>query len=76
MWNLRNLRKIDEIRRFSYEEHKLTKEGMGTLLSSSEYFGPISKKSYHNVSVIVGMAYNLFIKEDIRDCYFDYEQNV
>ena len=49
---------------------------MGTLLKSSEYCGPIRKKSYHYVSGFVGMAYNPFINEDIRDCHFDYEQAV
>ena len=29
---------------------------------------------YHYVSGIVGMTYNPFINEDIRDCYFDYDQ--
>ena len=28
------------------------------------------------VSGIVGKVYNPFIKEDIRDCFFDYEQAV
>ena len=28
------------------------------------------------VSEIVGMAYNPFKNEDIRDCFFDYEQAV
>ena len=49
---------------------------MGTLLKPSEYCGPIRKKSYHYFSGIVGTAYNPSINEDIRDCYFDYEQAV
>ena len=49
---------------------------MGTLLKPSEYCGPIRKKSYHYLSGIVGTAYNPSINEDIRNCYFDYEQAV
>ena len=73
---LEALKKIDEMRRFSNKEMRLTKESMGALPKSSEYCGPISKKSYSYVSGIVGMAYNPFINEDIRDCFFDYEQAV
>ena len=69
-------KKIDEIRRFFNKEMRLTKESMGALPMSSEHCGPIRKKSYSYVSGIVGMAYNPFIDEDIRDCFFDYEQAV
>ena len=34
------------------------------------------KKSYSYVSEIVGMACIPFINEDIRNCFFDYEQAV
>ena len=47
---------------------------MRALLKSSKYCGPIRKKSYQYVSEVVGMASNPFINEDIRDCYFDYNQ--
>ena len=69
-------KKIEEIRSFSNKELRLTKEPRGTLLRSSDYCAPIRKKSYHCVSEIVGILYNPFINEDIRDCYFDYEQAV
>ena len=49
---------------------------MGALLKSSEYCGPIRNKSYNYVSGIIGIAYNPFLNEDIRDCFFDYEQAV
>ena len=49
---------------------------MGALPKSSEICGPISKKSYSYLSGIIGKAYNPFINEDIRDCFFDYEQAV
>ena len=62
------MQKVDEIRRFSSKELRLTKESMGTLLKSNEYCGPIRRKSYNYVSGSVGMAYNPFINEDIRDC--------
>ena len=73
---LEPMKKIDEIRRFSNKELRLTKESMGALLKSSEYCGPIRKKPYRYVSGITGIAYNPFLNEDIRDCFFDYEQAV
>ena len=42
---LEPMRKIDEIRRFSNKELRLTKESMGALPKSSDYFEPIKKKS-------------------------------
>ena len=41
------LRKIDEIRRFSNKELRLSKESMGTLVRPNEYCGPVKKKPYH-----------------------------
>ena len=38
--------------------------------------GPIKKKSYSYVSGVIGIAYNPFLSEDIRDYFFDYEQAV
>ena len=73
---LEPMKKIDEIRRFSNKELKLLKESMGALPKSSEYCGPIRKKSYSYVSGVIGVAYNPFLNEDIRDCFFDYEQAV
>ena len=73
---LEPMRKMDEIRRFSNKELRLTKESMGALPKSSEYCGPIKKKSYSYVSEVIGIAYNPFLSEDIRDCFFDYEQAV
>ena len=73
---LEPMRKIDKIRRFSNKELRLTKESMGALPISSEYCGQIKKKSYIYVSGIIGIAYNHFRSEDIRDCFFDYEQAV
>ena len=69
-------RGMRKIRRFSNKELRLTKESMGALPKSSEYCGPIRKKSYSYVSGIIGMAYKPFLNEDIRDCFFDYEQAV
>ena len=47
---LERTRKIDEIRRFSNKELRLTKESMGALPKSSDYCGLIRKKSYSYVS--------------------------
>ena len=73
---LEPMRKIDEIRRFSNKELRLTKESMGALPKSNEYCGPIRKKSDSYVSGVIGIAYNPFLSEDIRDYFFDYEQAV
>ena len=73
---LEPMKKIGEIRRFSNKELRFTKESMGALPTSSEYCGPIRMKSYSYVTGIAGMAYNPFKYEDIRDCFFDYEQAV
>ena len=70
------MRKIDEIRRFSNKELRLTKESMGALPKSNEYCGPIRKKSYSYVSKVIAIAYNPFLSKDIRDYFFDYEQAV
>ena len=71
---LEPMRKIDEVRRFSNKELRLTKKSMGALPKSKEYCGPIKKELYSYVSGIMGIAYNSFLSEDIRDCFFDYEQ--
>ena len=47
---LEPMKKIDEIRRFSNKEMRLSKESIGALPKSSEYCGPIRKKSYSYVS--------------------------
>ena len=73
---LEPMRNIDEIRRFSNKELRLTKESMGALPKSNEHCGPIRKKSYGYVSGVIGIAYHPFLSEDIRDCFFDYEQAV
>ena len=67
---LKPMRKKDEIRRFSKKELRLTKESMGVLPKSSEYCGPIRKKSYSYLSGIIGIVYNPFLNEDIHDCFF------
>ena len=44
------MRKKNEIKEFSNKELRLTKESMGALPKSSEYCGPVRKKSYSYVS--------------------------
>ena len=73
---LEPMNKIDEIRRFLKKELRISKESMGALPKSSEYCGPIRKKSYSYVSRIIKKGYNPFLNEDIRDCFFDNEQAV
>ena len=52
---LEPMKKIDEIGSFSNKEMRLKKESTGALPKSSEYCGPIGKKSYSYVSGILGM---------------------
>ena len=73
---LEPMRKIDEIRKFSNKELRLSKKSMVALPKSSEYCGTIKKMSYSYVSGVIGIAYNPFLSEDICDCFFDYEQAV
>ena len=73
---LDSMKKIEEIRRFSNKEMKLTNESMGALPKSNEYCGPFRKNSYSYVSGLIWLAYNPFVNEDIHDCFFDYEQAV
>ena len=73
---LEPMKKIDEIRRFSNNELRFNMESMGASPKSSEYCGPIRKKSYSYVSGVIGIAYNPFLNEVIHDCFFDYEQAV
>ena len=73
---LEPMNKFDKIKRFSNKELRFSKEPMGALPKSSEYCGPIRMKSYSYVSGVIGIAYNPFLNEDIRDCFFDYEQAV
>ena len=73
---LEPMNKFDKIKRFSNKELRLSKESMGALPKSSEYCGPIRMKSCSYVSGVIGIAYNPFLNEDIRDCFFDYEQAV
>ena len=56
---LEPMKKIDEIKKLSDKVIRLSKESMGALPRSSEYCGPIRKKSYSYLSGIIGMAYSL-----------------
>ena len=73
---MQDLDEMNDELKSTKKELRLTKESMGALPKSSEYCGPIKKKSYGYVSGIIGIAYNPFLSEDIRDCFFDYEQAV
>ena len=70
---LEPMKKTDEISRFSNKEMRLTNDSMAALPKSSEYYGPISKRSCSYVSGIIGMTYKPFVNEDICDCFFAYE---
>ena len=67
------MRKIEEKRRFSKKEVRLTKKSIGTLIKYIALFGSMrKKKTYQYVSGNLEMAYNTSKNEDVRDCYFDF----
>ena len=67
---LEPMRNIDEIRRFSNKELRLTKNLWGHCRN------PVNTVERSRRSRIIGIAYNPFLSEDIRDCFFDYEHAV
>ena len=66
------MRKIEDKRRVSKKELRLTKKSIGTLIKSIALFGSMRKKTYQYVSGALEMAYNPSKNEDVRDCYFDF----
>ena len=71
---LEPMRKIDEIRRFSNKEMTLTKESMGAQPKSSEYCGPIRKKTYnykrrHTRLLLRLRASSVAKILDVKNCY-------
>ena len=72
---LEPMKKIDEIKRFSNKEMRLTKDLWEHCRSPVN--SPVRSHTVtYPESGIIEMAYNAFINEDIRDCFFDYEQAV
>ena len=71
---LEPMKKIDEIRRFSNKEMTLTKESVGAQPKSSEYCGPIRKKTYnykrrHTRLLLRLRASSVAKILDVNNCY-------
>ena len=72
--DMESYRKLEEVRRYSNKELKVSRELIEAVKGQKE-FAPLGKlKSFQYVSGIPGMAYNPFVNEEAREAYFDYEQ--
>ena len=69
-------RRLEEVRRCSNKELTVTEESLEGIRSLEEYVTLGKRKSFQYVSGFPGMAYNLFVNEEARDAYIDYEQAV
>ena len=69
-------RRLEEVRRYSNKELKVSPELIGTIRGQKDYAALGKLKSFQYVSGIPGMAYNPFVNEEAGEAYFDYEQVV
>ena len=74
--NLKSYRRLEEIRRCSSKELKVTRELLERVRSLKKYATLGKQKSLQYVSGVPGTAYNTFIDEEARDAYFDFEQAI
>ena len=74
--DMESYRKLEEVRRYSNEGLKVSRELIETV-SGQKDFATLGKlKSFQYVSGIPGMAYNPFVNEEAREAYIDYEQAI
>ena len=74
--DIENYRRLEEVRRYSYKELKVSRESIEAVRGQKDYTTLGKLKSFQLVSGIPGMAYNPFVDEEAREAYFDYEQVV
>ena len=74
--DMESYRRLEEVRRYSNKELKVCRELIETIRGQKDYATLGKLKSFQYVSGIPGMAYNLFVNEEAREAYFDYEQVV
>ena len=72
--DMESYRKLEEVRRYSNKELKVSRELIETVRGQKDFATLGKLKSFQNVSGIPGMAYNPFVNEEAREAYFDYEQ--
>ena len=71
---LESFRKLEKLRRHSNKELKVNRESIERVRDPKDYATLGKLKSFHYVSGIPGMTYKLFVDEEAREAYFDYEQ--
>ena len=72
--DMESYRKLEEVRRYSNKELKVSRELIEAVRRQKEFATLGKLKSFQYVSGIPGMAYNPFMNEEAREAYFDYEQ--
>ena len=72
--DMESYRKLEEVRRYSNKELKVSRELIEAVRGQKEFATLGKLKSFQYVSGIPGMAYNPFVNEEAREAYFDYEQ--
>ena len=72
--DMENYRKLEEVRRYSNKELKVSRELIEAVRGQNEFATIGKRKSFQYVSGIPGIAYNPFVDEEAREAYFDYEQ--
>ena len=72
--DMKSYRKLEEVRRFSNKELKVSRELIEAVKGQKDFATLGKLKSFQYVSGIPGMAYNPFVNEETTEAYFDYEQ--
>ena len=72
--DMESYRKLEEVRRYSNKELKVSRELIETVRRQKDFATLGKLKSFHYVSGVPGIAYNPFVNEEAREAYFDYEQ--
>ena len=72
--NMESYRRLEEVRRYSNKELKVSRELIEAVRGQNENTTLGKLKSFQYVSGIPGVAYNPFVNEEAREAYFDYEQ--
>ena len=72
--DMESYRKLEEVRRYSNKELKMSRELIETVRGQKDFATLGKLKSFQYVSGIPGMANNPFVNEEAREAYFDYEQ--
>ena len=72
--DMESYRKLEEVRRYSNKELKVSRELIEAVGGQKDFATLGKLKSFQDVSGIPGMAYNPFVSEEAREAYLDYEQ--